>query len=74
MPEGTSFKNGVVPAIGFCLVAALVSVSMVWIGLVMATVARGGELVKPLLGSLAWSPGVIAVFGFIAVRAIRRPR
>jgi len=122
------FNNGVVPAIGFCLMAMLASVSIVWIGLAMATVARsqealgpplgslflvllflsrgmvpigaypgwaqpivrfnpatayvtamdrlarGGELVKPILGSLAWTVGIIAVFGTIAVRAVRRPR
>ena len=122
------FNNGVVSAIGFCLVAMLASVSIAWIGLAMATVAclqealgsplgslflvllffsrgmvsvdaypgwaqpfvrfnpatvyvtamdrlaRGGELVKPILGSLAWSVGIIAVFGTIAVRASRRSK
>ncbi|MCY4194432.1 MAG: ABC transporter permease [bacterium] len=122
------FDNGIGPAIGFFLVAMLASVSIVWIGLAMAAVARsqealgpplgalfllllflsrgmvpvdaypgwaqpivrfnpatayvtamdrlarGGELVTPILGSLAWSAGIIAAFGWIAVRSVRRPR
>lgn len=122
------FTNGIVPAIGFCLMAMLASVSIVWIGLAMATVARsqealgpplgslflvllffsrgmvpidaypgwaqpvvrfnpatsyvtamdhlarGGDLAKPILGSLAWSAGLVAVFGTIAVRGIRRAK
>lgn len=33
--------------------------------------ARGGELLGPILASLAWSVALVAVFGFIAVRRLR---
>ena len=36
--------------------------------------ARGGELVAPVLAAVAWSAGIVAVFGFFASRAIRRPK
>ncbi|MEM8925708.1 MAG: ABC transporter permease [Actinomycetota bacterium] len=125
---GFRFDNGVGPTIGFVAVAALAAVSVVWIGLALATVAssqealspplsalfllllffsqgmvpldaypdwatpivrfnpatsfvvaldrlaRGGELVGPILGSLGWAVGLMAVFGTIATRAVRRKR
>ena len=36
--------------------------------------ARGGELTVPIGTAVAWSVGIIAVFGWFASRAIRRPR
>ena len=125
---GFRFGNGLAGLGGFLAVAALVSVSVVWIGLALATVARsqealgpplgalylvlmffspgmvpleaypgwaqpvvrfnpvtayvtaldrlarGGELMAPILAAAAWSVGIVAVCGFFASRAIRRPK
>ena len=125
---GFGFSNGPAGFVGFVAVTALVAVSVVWIGLAVATVARsqealgpplgalylvllffcqgmvpleaypgwaqplvrfnpatayvtaldrlarGGELTAPIVAAAGWSVAIIAVFGWFASRAIRRPK
>lgn len=49
---GFRFEAGVVPAVGFALIAVLAAVSIVWIGLALASVARSQEALGPPLGAL----------------------
>lgn len=39
---------------------------------VLDQLARGGELIGPILGAVAWAVGLTAASGFIAVRGLRR--
>lgn len=49
---GFRFDNGPVAIAGFVLVSVLVAVSVVWVGLAFATVARSQEALVPPLGAL----------------------
>lgn len=123
---GFRFEAGIGPAVGFVAVAALAGMSLVWIGLALATVARspesltpplsalflvllflsrglvpleaypgwvqpvvqanpasafvlaldrlarGGELVGPILVAVAWAVGITIALGTVAVRAAHR--
>ena len=49
---GFRFDNSPVAIAGFVLVSVLVAISVVWVGLAMATVARSQEALVPPLGAL----------------------
>jgi len=49
---GFRFDNGLVPVFGFGALAALAAVSIVWIGLALATVASSQEALGPPLSAL----------------------
>lgn len=49
---GFRFDNGALAIIGFVVISALAAVSIVWIGLAFATIARSQEALAPPLGAL----------------------